>query len=201
MEPIRCWPHLFSPRLLIIYLWSAAADQPRKETDEMRSHFSPVFSWNFPKRRKHFKPPKSWRPFQCKIKDSWGSHCWPSHWRCILPTHGREQEWETNSLSQGSHLTAAFCRCRAARLVGSGYSTRRRKKTTQPQKDHSVALGSVRVYSSLVCPHSFHILHILGSKLAGICRPPFSRCATDEHKRPNKRKTSGGRRLYALKMF
>lgn len=22
VEPIRCWPHLFSPRLLIIYLWS-----------------------------------------------------------------------------------------------------------------------------------------------------------------------------------
>lgn len=28
VEPIRCWPHLFAPRLLTIYLWSAAAEQP-----------------------------------------------------------------------------------------------------------------------------------------------------------------------------
>lgn len=29
-EAIRCWPHLFSPRLMIIYLWSVA-DQPCME--------------------------------------------------------------------------------------------------------------------------------------------------------------------------
>lgn len=50
------------------------------------------------------------------------------------------------------------------------------------QKDHLVGLGSVGVYSSLVCPHSFHILHILLSKCAANCRPPFSLCSTDEKK-------------------
>lgn len=28
VEPIRCWPHLFAPRLLTIYLWSTAVKQP-----------------------------------------------------------------------------------------------------------------------------------------------------------------------------
>lgn len=29
VEPIKCRPHLFAPRLLTIYLWSVAAEQPR----------------------------------------------------------------------------------------------------------------------------------------------------------------------------
>ena len=55
---------------------------------------------------------------------------------------------------------------------------------TSRQEDHSVALGSVCVYSR-VCPHSFHILHIFTSKFTWLCTIGlmFATDGKDDHER------------------
>lgn len=77
-------------------------------------------------------------------------------------------------------------RCRLTGWIWISFQPWTEKQVSQ--KDHLVALGSVGVYSSLVCLHSFHILHILPSKCVAICRPPFSLCSTVEQKKSKKAK-------------
>lgn len=141
--------------------------------------FLPSFSWKLSNGPKHFEVPKNWSPFQRKIKDSWDGRCWPTVF--CQPVVGNKCGKQT-VLSQRQKTDRLPFWSATTWLVESGSPFSHGPEKQVSQKDHSVGLGTAGVYSSLVCPHSFHILHILLSKCAASCRPPFSLCSTDEKK-------------------
>lgn len=146
--------------------------------------FLPSFSWNFPTGLKHFEALKTQSPFQRKIKDSWDGCCWPTVFcQPVVGNEGGKQD--VLSQRQKTNRLLFLIRHRLTGWIWISFQPWTEKQVSQ--KDHLVGLGSAGVYSSLVCPHSFHILHILRSKCAAICRPPFSLCSTDEKKAKHKK--------------
>lgn len=118
------------------------------------------------------------------MKDSWeDGRCWPTVFcQPVVGNKGGKQD--RLSPRQKTDRLLFLIRCRLTGWIWISFQPWTEKQVSQ--KDHFVALGSVDVYSSLVCLHSFHILHILPSKCTAICRPPFSLCSTVEQKKSKK---------------